>query len=580
MTYAPYVFLIVVCQLTHIETHRATGSPEDVVFRDIGAKIEKLGKSVSSENEIMISVIIKFPNISRIGDVEAAFSNPVVHRLHQKCSTSKFYQTVWETNNKYYRIRSEAFLKSKKALLKPFITPLNRTSEGSTRRSKRGLLSFLGNMGLTLFMGGISEAQIYRLNKHVDRNSDAIDLLRHGILQEQSEIKSLSEHVVGFMRDTTMALTLVVDREETCSVFYNQWSAKLRQGFMDDTKEIDDTLWTAINGENSLLLSPRMLNLDLLKKIILKSRDLQGTIFEKSPTFLYSLAKMSLIEVEENLLYAHFVLMIPTVREVDTVNLYRVSQVGTHLVGETCVYHKFPDFLYKRKDQAEFLPISLDRCNKHNDLYVCPYEDFSNETSCIQENSNSCVAERHSCLHSYQFVMSQVGILLRNNMEGKTFSADLDGMTSNVKLSKYGTTYLYWKGLSSVQIGNKKILSPNMEHVELKISNLSPDTESVMSYLDSHNVTNVFKNVCDKYNKSLEDLINPVFERLFVEKKQHSIDWVTLTILLVLVVAILVWLGYLQFWIKKLQTPQQVGARQSGSQVELVKLGSPRCASF
>ena len=86
MTYAPYVFLIVVCQLTHIETHRATGSPEDVVFRDIGAKIEKLGKSVSSENEIMISVIIKFPNISRIGDVEAAFSNPVVHRLHQKCS--------------------------------------------------------------------------------------------------------------------------------------------------------------------------------------------------------------------------------------------------------------------------------------------------------------------------------------------------------------------------------------------------------------------------------------------------------------------------------------------------------------
>ena len=82
-------------------------------------------------------------------------------------------------------------------------------------------------MGLTLFMGGISEAQIYRLNKHVDRNSDAIDLLRHGILQEQSEIKSLSEHVVGFMRDTTMALTLVVDREETCSVFYNQWSAKL-----------------------------------------------------------------------------------------------------------------------------------------------------------------------------------------------------------------------------------------------------------------------------------------------------------------------------------------------------------------
>ena len=77
-------------------------------------------------------------------------------------------------------------------------------------------------------------------------------------------------------------------------------------------------------------------------------------IIELDPTFLYSLAKVSLLEVEENLLYAHLVLMIPSATVTNTVDLYRVAQVGIHLGGGTCLFHKMPNFLYKKEGKKKF----------------------------------------------------------------------------------------------------------------------------------------------------------------------------------------------------------------------------------
>ena len=572
--------IIFACSLSHARAIRATGSKDDVVFTDIGIKIEKIGKSVSSENEILVSVIVQFPNMSMIGDINTAYNSSLVRRMADKCSSLKFYRRVWRENNEYFRVRAQNFLKSRRTLLEPFVTPLKKKSEEIPERPKRGLLGFLGSLGLTLFMGGVTEAQIYRLNKHVDQNSRAIDLLRHGILLQQTEIENLSENVVGFMREISTRLWIVLDREETCSAFYNVWSAKLRQDFIDWSKEIDDTLWTAIKGENSLLLTPRMLNLEMLRTIVQRNKALQNTIFEKNPSFLYSLAKMSLVEIEENLQFAHFVLMIPSVTEQDTVDVFRVSQVGAHLSGDMCLFHQLPDFLYKKRGQEEFWPMSLDRCKQHNALYVCPYEDFSNETSCIQESFNKCPMKRQHCPLNYQFIMSQIGILLRNNIKEQTFSSDLLGITSNVKLSKFGTAYLYWKGLSSVQISNKKIVSPHMEHVDIKMSNISPDIQGLMHYLSNDNVTNVFKDICNKYNKSLAEVVTPAFESFLIDnKKGNSTNWTTLITLIVCLLGISLWLGYLHYCIYSIQKLEKFEWGEGEELIESVDLHLTRRSS-
>ena len=577
-------FAILGTLLASTVAFRSAGSPDDVVFRDIGVKVEKIGKAISTDNEILISIIVELPNITSIGDEQEAFSIELVRKKVEKCSLSKMYKSVWEGNNFYYRERASKFLNSRLALLKPFITPLNETFQETTGRRKRGLLSFLGNLGLTLFMGGVTEGQIYRLKGHVDRNRKDIDSLRHGILTQQAEIENLSEHVVGFMRKLTREFQEVIDVSNSCGIFLNQWGARQRLQFFDWTREVDDTLWSAIKGENSLLLTPRMLSLNKLETIVRRSRALQGTMFQDNPTYLYSLAKVSLLEIEKNLKYAHLVLQAPSVTAEDTVDIFKVEQVGAHLGGDNCLFHHLPNFLYKKIGQQEFYPINLDRCNKHNSMYVCPFEDFSNETSCIQEKYNSCSLKRLKCPHNYQFVMSQIGILLRNNVEGKTFSADLNGLYSSVKLSNYGTAYLYWKDLSSIQISNKKISSPNMEHIELKMANLSPETDSLLHYLDENNVTNVFKSICDKYNKSLAEIIDPAFDNWFSEKKdQKSSNWI-ITIILIFVFtflpAILLWLGYLQYRLYALHKSNPNIHEYDDSHISLINLATPRRASF
>ena len=563
---------------------RSTGSKDDVVYEEIGVKIEKIGKSISSDNEIMISIIVEFPNITRLGDVQALLSLSSMREKIDTCTDSSVhYKSVWDHNNAFFKKMADNFLNSRKALLKPFITPLNKTSEESTGRNKRGLLSFLGSLGLTLFMGGITEGQIYRLNKHIDSNRKEIDLLRHGILKQQAEIENLSEHVIGFMREFAMKIREVIETKESCSFFINQLHTRRRIQFVEWTKEVDDTLWTAIKGENSLLLTPRMLSLDKLETIVRRSRAFHGTIFENDPTYLYSLAKISLLEIEENLIFAHLVLIAPSVTEEGTVDIFKVEQVGAHIGGEMCIFHDLPQFVYKKQAQSEFYPITLDRCNKHNNLYVCPYEDFSNETACIQEKYNNCQLNRIKCPHTYQFVMSQIGILLRNNLEGQTFSSNSNGLFSSVKLSDYGTAYLYWKDLSTIQISNKKISSPKMEHIDLKMSNLSLDTDSLIHYLDSSNVTNVFKSICDKYNKSLSEIIDPAFDNwLNSDQAQWSNDWINVFILIVLSIAlpgILFWLGYLHFSIHKVQDPEREDEIDE-SHISLIQLAPPRRASI
>ena len=108
--------------------------------------------------------------------------------------------------------------------------------------------------------------------------------------------------------------------------------------------------------------------------------------------------------------------------------------------------------------------------------------------------------------------MSRVGILLRNNLDNNTFAIDKKDWTFSVKLGKYRTTYMYWKDIKSIQVGNKKVTSPNLEHIPLRISNASFHPPSVIAYLDSDNITDIFKAACIKYNSSLADIIMPIID--------------------------------------------------------------------
>ena len=551
-------------------TFRTTGTPDDVIFKEIGIKIEKVGKAVRLEDDILVSVFIQLPNLTSVADESPRRIQSITAEMHKECtadidSSDKGkrqraieFQDTWDRIMRHYRTRAERFLRDRREVLKPFIVPLGDSDPTKTesdlenRRKRSGFFAFLGSSALTLLMGGITEVQIYKINKHLEENRNAINKLRQGMILQQTEIQQIKSQVIGFARELTTNVAYMFHRN-SCSMFYNAIAMKIRHEFVDWTSEIDNILWTAIKGENSLLLTPRMLRLDMLRSIIEQNDALQDTIFEAEPSYMYSLAKMSLIEIDDGLNFAHMILIIPAVLEKDTVDLYQTSQVGTHIGGDSCVYYEVPNYLYK--SDKNFMPISLTNCKVHNSLHVCPAENFYNESACIQENVNKCNVIKHKCAHFYSFAMSQVGILLRNNRDNSTFANDLLGMTSNVKLSRFRTAYLYWKDMSSVQVGNKRLISPNMKHTPLKMSNLTLDLPMLINYMNSDNVTSVFRKICNKYNSSLSNMITPAIEGWirYTGNGIGTADWTWYIVITICAAGMIAWIAYLQVKIYKIQ---------------------------
>ena len=225
------------------------------------------------------------------------------------------FRRKWHDIETHYQNIIDMYIKERNELLKPFINSLQSSKQ------KRSALGFMAGSTLSLLMGGITEIQIYKINQHVHENKMAIETIKQAILAQQSEIKTISGKVTGFIKDITQDITFMF-QEQTCTQFYSSVSLKIKHEIDECMRKIDDTLWSAISGQNYLSLTPRMLNIHMLKKLVEWNTVLNNTIYDKEPSFLYSLASISLVELEQRLNYAHFVIQIPIVKESSITNFY------------------------------------------------------------------------------------------------------------------------------------------------------------------------------------------------------------------------------------------------------------------
>lgn len=540
-------------------SERSTGSEEDIIIPGLGAKIEKIGEVVSTDDDILISILVKLPNLTRIAYPDE--NDPTIKNIITLCSDPYLHQHVRYSDGtttghaflsnlknvlKHYRSAIQDYINNRYEILKPFVTPSMTEGTSHNQVRKRSILTWLSSTALSLAIGGFTEVQIYKINQHLKDNQQDLESLKSAILNQREMLHTLNDKVVGFIKDITSNLSDIITHMK-CVEFLSSLTQRIQHEFDETVRIIDDTLWTALSGQNSLLLTPRMLDLEMLKYTINQNEMLQKTVFVNKPSFLYSISRLSLIELEKNLNYAHFVLQIPLITNTDFVSLFKVSQVGIYAGDNTCVYHKFPTYVYKKNN--EFLPITMEHCQRHSELHVCPTENFSNETACIQQNANNCKTLKERCLNFYQFRMSQVGILLRNNKKDDTFSVDLQDLTSKVELNVQRTAYIYWQNVKSVQVGNKKILSPIMKNVSLIMSNLSLNVPELNLYLDYENVTNVFSDICNRYNSSLKDILTPV---IFNSRSSSTGSTLLIAFILLLICVLAAWLGYLQYQVRML----------------------------
>ena len=202
------------------------GSEEDLVFENLGLKAEKIGMISLVDEHALVSVLIKLPKFQ----ATAKPATDKIRRFIDTCSgefldhdqgqsrgisaSQSTFQLLFKNNYlkliNGYKLRANNFVKSRINILEPYVLPSQLLR--NARRQKRQLLAFLGSTVLSFAMGAVSEYQMYKINKHVNSNTEAINALKSRLEKEQGEIIALKSGLIGISKEITSKLTTFLER--------------------------------------------------------------------------------------------------------------------------------------------------------------------------------------------------------------------------------------------------------------------------------------------------------------------------------------------------------------------------------
>ena len=205
-------------------------------------------------------------------------------------------KTIHDTMFKNLNENMEAFLESRTKILESYLVKGTEEVGMGSDRKKREILPIIFG-GIYLAIGGLTEYQIFRINQHVSKNYKAIEEMKGRMNRMEEEITILDEKVIGFITEITGNLKVYFDSFE-CMEFYEALTNRLTYQVTETMKMIDDILWTALSGGNSLLLTPRMIGIQLLERIVSSNAILRDTVFANHPNLMYSLVNIHLLELK------------------------------------------------------------------------------------------------------------------------------------------------------------------------------------------------------------------------------------------------------------------------------------------
>ena len=291
----------------------------------------------------MISAIIKLPNIQSI-----TFADAKTARKIQACKNSlgRDFSAAYDNLYRTSQQRVHNYLNARTKILGSYIV-----NTEDKNRKKRGVLSFFGNLGISLAIGGITEYQIQKIKRHVEVNKDSIDEVKRQLAGITSGVTAVNKKVIGIANDISEVLPRLL-MEEDCKQFFNTLAHERMIRFNEAKEVIDNVLWTALSGANNLELTPKMIDIQTLEAVIEKTEVLRDTIFDTHTHLLYSLTRTHLVEINEGLQVAHFILDIPLIESQEETTLFRSSQVGMHVTGNLCAYLEMSVLTYE-KDEHE-----------------------------------------------------------------------------------------------------------------------------------------------------------------------------------------------------------------------------------
>ena len=475
--------------------------PPDLVIPKKGILLRRVGTVAENTDDQYISLLIKIPKWDGLLQSGAYTWQQGTHKDCTPKTTlfsgPLFAQLVALDAhlNKIY----EDFISSRRLLLKPFIR---------SERQRRSIIQW----GLTLLspiISGIEEVQLMKIRKHVRDNEQQIKDTRAGLHATEAATIAVKDKVIGLIKNVTYEL----DREiqhiqcDTYKILYSlMWKSQL-QAY---SKALDQILKTALEGTNIEALTPEMIGPMDLARIVNSSDQFRQTLYQDDPNLLYSLGRISLIEIDSDFNVAHFILKFP--RLVSTFYLYKVDNVGLHLGNNQCAHVNVNNYVYWDHVRSSFTDVILTpECQRHFSLYVCDTEHFTNHNSCLQRETFNCTLRKADCETDYRYVQTSNGVLIRNNLHQSTF-LKMHGMTKLVTLPSTGTTFVNWSGVDELQVGKTKIMSPQVEHRPMDLLSFDLEFNKIHISLDPSNVSKSLAEICDSYNSSLHGIFQPMID--------------------------------------------------------------------
>lgn len=549
-----------------------------------GLSVEKTGQVVFTKSSALTSVLVRFPSISpfKVTRMHTFNEKFAVHFfpncLDTEISSVRYAMILsgtfsenadwtseqselfsyWKNIIDFAIKRADEFKTSRTSLLSPYINIFNKSdsSTHSKDRVRRSLLSFLGG-ALSLAIGGLEELQIHKLSSHLSDFDDEISTIKSQLLAGEESVTSLKGRIFGFAKTVERSFNTVLT-SESCNSMLHSFELEIHEYFSTVFSMIDNTLATALDGSNSLPLSSKMLDSAALLSLVNSHSSLASTIFVDQPNILYSLATVSLVDVDLDFTLAHLVLDIPIIHAVNIKPLYTSSQVGTTShTPDYCYYIEISDHLFY--NGSSFIGIDTNKCQKNNNLFVCEQaQSLDLLPSCHQLNTSTCTLIKKPCA-PFQFHSSGNGILLRNS-RADVFVRDTNNVINYVPLSHTDTAHVHWHGVTSIQISDTVIASPTQGFsVNLTESNLLEIIEdSVISIpFSTYNVTQVLEDACSSLNLPLDQILNPMINNWANGSSHldsHTLLSILISVSIFLNVSLLIWITLLTVKIRPLQS--------------------------
>ena len=495
------------------KSSNTTHSPKDFNLERIsvedGIHVEKVGHVLIASKistTTMISVIIRMPNI--LSD----FYKSKYYYVTDKCKgrpdndfNISIYWNAYFARTIKLNEENNKFIEERRSLLANYI---------NIHSNKRQVLAFLGGAllggGLSF---GLSEIRLAQVREHVNANYDDIMALKHNIVNLRDQIATMGSKTIALIKNVRADLVYET-RSLDCKIILQEMINTLQHAMARNHDEFDNILWTAISGDNNMLLNPRALDPISLKHIVHNTSLFEDLKYYDDPNLLYSTATWSLIDISQDLTTAHFVLSFPTIkRDSVPLKLYKVNQVGMFHPPRQCTYRNLPEYIIH--DSETFKSINPKECVSHNNIHLCNPAAVEESPACIQEYSCDCEFTFTECsetLNNRKYFSSLAGILIRNNVPSTTFIRFYNTTIENVKLTKHFTTFISWTDIAEVHINSIKTISPNLVGKPIIKVNYLGNFTIPFGYYTNHSLISEFNSLTREFNNSIQNLLHPVIK--------------------------------------------------------------------